>query len=122
MSTSLRSRARGFQRLPSLNYYNVLHKYVRTIVNLLFSSPVVLPHYITWPSLASAVIELTVLPEWVGCVGVAGVVWVQFTLSIQFTVALHRYGPLYMSAMLVCLPSPMHFLWGSLKMLRLSWE
>ncbi len=50
MPTSPRSRARGLQRLPSLNYYNVL----RTMIGLLFGSPVVLPRYDTRPSLESA--------------------------------------------------------------------
>ncbi len=37
------SGTRGLQRLSSLNYYNVLCKYVRTMISLLFDSPAVLP-------------------------------------------------------------------------------
>ncbi len=44
----------GHQRLPSLNYYNVQQKYVRTMFRLLFGSPVV-----SQPSPESAVITLT---------------------------------------------------------------
>ncbi len=43
MSVSPNNGARGPERLPSLNSYNVLQKYIRTVISLLFGSPVVLP-------------------------------------------------------------------------------
>ncbi len=57
MSISPQEWNQGFQRLPSLNYYNyLLHRYIRTMVGLLFDSPTVLPRYITRPSLELAVV------------------------------------------------------------------
>ncbi len=56
MSTSPKSRARRLQTLLSMNYYNVLHKYVRTMVGLLFGSPAVLPREVTRPSLESTMV------------------------------------------------------------------
>ncbi len=48
MSTSLWRGTRGLQILPLLN---VLHKYIRTMIGLLFGIPSVLPHKVTRPSL-----------------------------------------------------------------------
>ncbi len=45
----------GLQKLSSLKYYNVVHKYIRTMILLQFGSPAVLPRYVTQPSLESAI-------------------------------------------------------------------